>query len=132
VNEDVDFGAIIGIIHKAGCDAPGMILAMPVATMRGMNPALRRVADGKGGELWQCTRCGVLENTPPPANAATAEGNRLEEANAKRRQAAGKLRREALRRQHAGESIPAIAKALDRDVRTISRYLKPRQDDDLS
>lgn len=130
MNEDVDFGALIGIIHKAGCDAPGMIQAMPVATMRGMNPALRRVADGKGGELWQCTRCGVLENTP--ANAATAEGNPFEEANAKRRQAAEKLRREALRRQHAGESIPAIAKALDRDVRTISRYLKPRQDDDLS
>ncbi len=60
-----------GIVHKAGCDAPGIAAAMPFATLAGRG-VIDTVADGKGGELLRCRRCGVVEGqTPAVATART-------------------------------------------------------------
>jgi len=59
-----------GIVHRAGCDAPGIAAAMPVATALGRG-VIDTVADGKGGELFLCRRCGMVEGQAPAAAQAT-------------------------------------------------------------
>lgn len=56
-----DIGVRLGIVYRAGCPAPGIIAALPMATMSGRNPAILLVADGNGGELFKCALCGAVE-----------------------------------------------------------------------
>lgn len=62
-----DIGADLRIIHRAGCTAPSVIAALPIATAMGRNPAIDLVADGKGGELFRCRLCGMREGEAPAA-----------------------------------------------------------------
>ncbi len=59
----------LGIIHRAGCQGPSYATAMPYATMYGRNPYFPLVADGKGGEVFQCRLCGMIEGQSPPPDA---------------------------------------------------------------
>ncbi len=64
-----DISEGLGIVHRAGCQGPGIVAAMPFATMTGRNPYITLVADGKGGEVFQCRLCGMIEGQTPPPEA---------------------------------------------------------------
>ena len=117
-----------GIVHKAGCDAPGIAAAMPFATLAGRG-VIDTVADGKGGELFRCRRCGVVEGQTPAAGldvpqaapgGATARGP--DPADTVTREQVEQAR-ESLRREGRPYGYKALAHEFGISVSTVRRRL---------
>jgi hypothetical protein len=118
-----DIGARLGIIHRAGCVAPTTYAAMPFATMTGRNPYVAVVADGKGGELFRCTICGMVQGQKPEDEApAPREAAPVPQRSADR----VRLCREAvprLRRDTGQVTISAISTATGFARETVAGYV---------
>ncbi|MGD0247852.1 MAG: hypothetical protein ABSB75_02255 [Candidatus Limnocylindrales bacterium] len=120
-----DIGARLGIIHRAGCAAPTTYAAMPFATMTGHNPYVALVADGKGGELFRCRICGMVQGQRPKDAAELADPRPGEPLTDRAREALSKLPAVLadLRRGHARITKTAVAAGLFIDRKTLDSWI---------